>query len=231
MRPRGSSISLVSLDRQLTHVAHNLSSYFSPNTHLSGEALALYAVSTAFPELRRSAARAGTAGRTILLREAESQVRADGGHAELSAHYHRYSTDFYLLALMVARASGDAARRVLRAGGCETGAATSGRSRTTGDACRHSGTMTAGSCSDSAEVAPADASVSLGVAASLLRNDALAVAPVSEETWWILGGAPNASLACARTMAVTRSARERLLGLARDRTAAIWCSTPARTDS
>ena len=39
---------LVSLDRQLTHVQHNLSSYFSPNTHLSGEALALYAVSAAW---------------------------------------------------------------------------------------------------------------------------------------------------------------------------------------
>src|SRR4029079_16411298 len=97
---------LVSLDRQLTHVQHNLSSYFSPNTHLSGEALGLYAVSAAFPELGRSRPRAA-AGRTVLLQEAHSQVRPDGGHAELSAHYHRYSTDFYLLALMVARASGD----------------------------------------------------------------------------------------------------------------------------
>ena len=92
--------------------------YFSPNTHLSGEALALYAVSTAFPELRGSRARAD-AGRTILLHEAHNQVRADGGHAELSAHYHRYSTDFYLLALMVARASNDRppnASRTRRAG-------------------------------------------------------------------------------------------------------------------
>src|SRR3954469_20354379 len=97
---------LIGADRQLTHVAHNLSRYFSPNTHLSGEALALYAVSTAFPELRRSRTRSAQ-GRAVLLREATAQVRADGGHAELSAHYHRYSTDFYLLALMVARAFGD----------------------------------------------------------------------------------------------------------------------------
>jgi two-component system chemotaxis sensor kinase CheA len=34
-------------------------------------------------------------------------VLDDGGHAERSAHYHRYSTDFYLLALNVARATAD----------------------------------------------------------------------------------------------------------------------------
>ena len=33
---------LLALDRQLAHIAANLSRYFSPNTHLSGEALALY---------------------------------------------------------------------------------------------------------------------------------------------------------------------------------------------
>ena len=104
---------LVGLDRQLDHIAHNLSHYFSPNTHLTGEALALYAVSLAFPELRKSRARADL-GRAILLREIERQVRDDGGHAELSGHYHRYSTDFYLLALLVARASADPAADRLR---------------------------------------------------------------------------------------------------------------------
>src|SRR5207248_792447 len=33
---------VLALDRQLTHVERNLSYYFSPNTHLLGEALALY---------------------------------------------------------------------------------------------------------------------------------------------------------------------------------------------
>jgi len=183
---------LVSLDRQLTHVAHNLSSYFSPNTHLSGEALALYTVSTAFPELRRSARRTET-GRTILLREAESQVRADGGHAELSAHYHRYSTDFYLLALMVARASGDGAVESF-----EQAAAQQARYlRTMADDWGQLpllGDDDGGQLFRFGKVAPSDASVSLGVAASLLKDDALAVAPVSEETWWILGGEPNASV-------------------------------------
>lgn len=186
---------LVSLDRQLTHVAHNLSSYFSPNTHLSGEALALYAVSTAFPELRRSPRRAA-AGRTILLREADNQVRADGGHAELSAHYHRYSTDFYMLALMVARASGDAetgafdkaARK--QAEYLRTIADARGRLPLIGD-------DDGGQMFRFGGVGPADASVSLTVAASVLADGALAVAPATQESWWILGEAA----ASARTPA------------------------------
>ena len=38
-RSRGSWHMLLALDRQLTHVEQNLSFYFSPNTHLTGEAL------------------------------------------------------------------------------------------------------------------------------------------------------------------------------------------------
>jgi hypothetical protein len=176
---------LVALDRQLTHVSHNLSSYFSPNTHLSGEALALYSVSTAFPALRRSRGRAA-AGRTILLREARNQIRRDGGHAELSAHYHRYSTDFYLLALMVARASGDAAAGPFEQAAREqaaylrTIADDRGRLPLIGD-------DDGGQLFRFGSGSPADASVTLGVAASLLADDALAVTPPSDATCWILG--------------------------------------------
>lgn len=104
---------LMALDRQLTHVERNLSRYFSPNTHLSGEALALYVAGRALPELGSSASRA-RAGREVLIEEAGRQVREDGMHAELSAHYHRYSTDFYLLALNVARVTGDDADAAFR---------------------------------------------------------------------------------------------------------------------
>jgi hypothetical protein len=97
------------LDRQLTHVERNLSHYFSPNTHLTGEALALYVSGLVLPDLPKSPRRAAV-GRRVLLQETARQVRADGGHAELSAHYHRYSTDFYLLAFAVARAAGDPAQ-------------------------------------------------------------------------------------------------------------------------
>jgi hypothetical protein len=97
---------LVALDRQLTHVEQNLSYYFSPNTHLAGEALALYVVGSALPELA-SSARWADVGRRVLLQEIDRQILADGGHAERSMHYQRYMLDFYLLALMTARVCGD----------------------------------------------------------------------------------------------------------------------------
>jgi uncharacterized heparinase superfamily protein len=97
---------LVALDRQLTHVEQNLSYYFSPNTHLTGEALALYVVGSALPELRASGRWVQT-GRRVLLDEIDRQVLPDGGHAERSMHYQRYTLDFYLLALMTAVQTGD----------------------------------------------------------------------------------------------------------------------------
>ena len=66
---------LLALDRQLTHIEHNLSYYFSPNTHLLGEALALYVAGRALPELAASARRA-TTGRRILLAEDRPADRA-----------------------------------------------------------------------------------------------------------------------------------------------------------
>jgi hypothetical protein len=97
---------LIGLDRHLTHVERHLSYYFSPNTHLTGEALALYVVGTALPELAGSARWMDT-GRRILLREIDRQIHADGGHAERSTHYQRYMLDFYLLAFLTARRAGD----------------------------------------------------------------------------------------------------------------------------
>jgi hypothetical protein len=96
----------VALDRQLTHVEHHLSRYFSPNTHLTGEALALYVAGTALPELAASE-RWRSTGRRVLLDEIDRQIAADGGHAERSTHYQRYTLDFYLLALRTARIAGD----------------------------------------------------------------------------------------------------------------------------
>jgi uncharacterized heparinase superfamily protein len=95
------------IDRQLTHVEQHLSYYFSPNTHLTGEALALYVVGQAFPELASSGRWIET-GRRILLREIDRQILPDGGHIERSMHYQRYTLDFYLLALLTARRARDA---------------------------------------------------------------------------------------------------------------------------
>src|SRR6185503_10603289 len=99
---------LVSLDRQLNHVERHLSYYFSPNTHLTGEGLALYVAGTALPELASSQRWVET-GRSVLLAEIEKQILPDGGHVERSTHYQRYTLDFYLLATVTARLAGDAA--------------------------------------------------------------------------------------------------------------------------
>jgi hypothetical protein len=109
---------LVALDRQLTHVERHLSYYFSPNTHLTGEALALYVAGIALPELASSARWAET-GRSVLLAEIDKQILSDGGHVERSTHYQRYTLDFYLLATLTARLAGDAvsARRFENAAG------------------------------------------------------------------------------------------------------------------
>lgn len=98
---------LLGLHHQLSHVEQNLSYYFSPNTHLTGEALGLYVVGVALPELAHSS-RWTDIGRRILLTEIDRQIALDGGHAERSTHYQRYTLDFYLLALRAAVGAGDA---------------------------------------------------------------------------------------------------------------------------
>src|SRR4029078_6581368 len=97
---------LVAIDRQQDHVERNLSVYFSPNTHLLGEALALYVGGRSLPELAASQRRAAI-GRRILISQITDQIAADGGHCERSTHYHRYALDFYNLALAVAHITGD----------------------------------------------------------------------------------------------------------------------------
>ncbi|HEX7018447.1 MAG TPA: alginate lyase family protein [Gemmatimonadaceae bacterium] len=180
---------LLAIDRQLAHVERNLSRYFSPNTHLTGEALALYAVSMALPELRASAGRART-GRDVLLQEIDRQINADGGHAELSPHYHRYSTDFYLLALLVARRAGDPAARAFedalrrQAHYLRTIAADDGRLPLIGD-------DDGGQMFPIGGRSPADARPTLAAAAEVLGDASLALGPAPEETYWLLGGAPS----------------------------------------
>jgi hypothetical protein len=185
---------LVALDRQLVHIEQNLSAYFSPNTHLSGEALALYAVSRAFPELTGSRARE-TRGRAILHGQARAQVREDGGHAELSSHYHRYSTDFYLLAHLVACRThdGDAQFEVpLRAQAAylRTIADDQGRLPHTGD-------EDGGQLFRFGRAAASDASPTLSAVASALDDADLAVAPPTPDACWILGDVPRSALPTA----------------------------------
>jgi len=77
------------------HVETYLSTYFSPNTHLLGEAVALFFIGTLFPELPR-ARRWKQRGWKIVLDSAAKQVRADGFYFEQSTYYHVYALDLFL---------------------------------------------------------------------------------------------------------------------------------------
>lgn len=77
------------------HLETYLSTYSSPNTHLTGEALGLFYLGTVLPEFR-DAARWREKGRAILLDELKRHVLADGVYFERASYYHRYTTDFYI---------------------------------------------------------------------------------------------------------------------------------------
>jgi hypothetical protein len=83
------------------YIERFLSAYFSPNTHLLGEALALLLIGTRYPGLRH-AARWRAEGRRIVLEESRRQVRADGLHFEQSTYYHVYALDMFLHARVLA---------------------------------------------------------------------------------------------------------------------------------
>jgi Heparinase II/III-like protein/Heparinase II/III N-terminus len=84
------------------HLENYLSTYFSPNTHLTGEALGLFYLGQLFPEFTE-AARWRDTGRRILLEQLPIQVKADGVYFEHASYYHRYLTDFYIHFLLLAR--------------------------------------------------------------------------------------------------------------------------------
>ena len=72
-----------------------LSYYFSPNTHLSGEALGLFYAGLLFPDLS-SSARWRTLGSRILVEQCERQILPDGVHFERATGYQRYTLEIYL---------------------------------------------------------------------------------------------------------------------------------------
>lgn len=84
------------------HLESYLSTYFSPNTHLTGEALGLFYLGTILPEFQ-AATRWQETGRRILLEQLAHHVRADGVYFEQSSYYHRYTTDFYSHFLILSR--------------------------------------------------------------------------------------------------------------------------------
>ena len=88
------------------HLETYLSTYFSPNTHLTGEALGLYFIGTFLPEFKESA-RWKETGYRILIDALDFQVRPDGVYCEQSSHYQRYTADFYANLLVLRQLAGD----------------------------------------------------------------------------------------------------------------------------
>jgi len=80
---------LDSLYQHARHIENNLSFYFSPNTHLLGEAVALHTLGCLFPECR-------DIGAQVVADQMDKQVRDDGSHFEQSTYYHVYALDMFL---------------------------------------------------------------------------------------------------------------------------------------
>jgi hypothetical protein len=82
-------------------VERNLSRYFSPNTHLTGEALGLFYAGTLLPELD-GAKRWKELGRKLLVEELDRQVLPGGVYFEQSTRYQYYTVEMYLHFLILA---------------------------------------------------------------------------------------------------------------------------------
>jgi hypothetical protein len=76
---------------------NNLSIYFSPNTHLLGEALALHALGLFFGHKQWE-----QLGARTMQEQMQRQVHDDGSHVEQSAYYHLYALDMFLLHAILA---------------------------------------------------------------------------------------------------------------------------------
>jgi hypothetical protein len=87
------------------YIERNLSTYFSPNTHLIGEAAALFFIGTLCPQIR-DAGRWRDLGWRTLIAEAARQVLPDGVHFEQSLYYHVYALDFFLHARQLGARNG-----------------------------------------------------------------------------------------------------------------------------
>ncbi len=87
------------------HIETYLSTYSSPNTHLTGEALGLFYLGSLLPEFSE-ANRWQIRGEKILLAELERHVKPDGVYFEQSSYYHRYTVDFYTHFYILARQQG-----------------------------------------------------------------------------------------------------------------------------
>lgn len=172
-----------------THLEQHLSTYFSPNTHLTGEALGLLYLGVGLPELR-AAAHWKRLGWRILEHEVARHVTADGVYFERASYYHRYTVDFYVHALLLVGrdrpASDDRVARALR-----------GLLSHLQQIARDDGSFALVGDDDGGRLAPLDDAAlddcrpPLGTGAALLGEPTLAwmAGGVGEESVWLLGPA------------------------------------------
>ena len=92
------------------HLESYLSTYFSPNTHLTGEGLGLFYLGTFLPQFK-DAERWKSTGADILTRQLDQHVLPDGVYFEQSTYYHRYTVDFYLHFAILLKRNGESVPR------------------------------------------------------------------------------------------------------------------------
>lgn len=178
---------LKALDMSARHVERYLSTWFSPNTHLTGEALGLLYIGTQFPELR-DAERWARHGWRILEEQLPRQVRRDGTYFEQALHYHRYTLDIYLHARLLGERHFTVRAPALDAGIAALAEVLAWVTRA-GGTIPHFGDEDGGQLLFLDGRACDDVRSSLAVAAALLRRRDLAAAAEapSDDLAWLLG--------------------------------------------
>jgi len=88
------------------HIEKYLSTYYSPNTHLTGEALGLYYLGTQLSFFKQ-AKTWRELGQEILFAELDRQILPDGVYFEQSTWYQRYTADFYTQFLILKTLNGE----------------------------------------------------------------------------------------------------------------------------
>ncbi|HET6426990.1 MAG TPA: alginate lyase family protein [Phycisphaerae bacterium] len=97
---------LASARMHVWEIARKFSGGSSANNHLIGEAAGVY-VAASYWTCLDEAARWKAASREILCREILAQTHPDGGTREQAFGYHLFVLQFFVVAALVARASGD----------------------------------------------------------------------------------------------------------------------------
>lgn len=184
MTPAAHVRTVLGLAQAADHLSRYPSTWTSPNTHLMGEAAALWSIGTMLPELR-PARRWREQGEELLDLSCR-QVLADGGHCELATGYHRYALEIYEFCTALAQRNGHTPTRWLDAveAMAEWLAALAGGD---GQAPRL-GDSDGGSAAFGPDREEADCRHVLSTAAALLGTPQLARGE-SSEVLWLLGPA------------------------------------------